>query len=339
MLNNIWKFYSAERMYKLKILKTLLEFENNEDHPYSKIYKAFLITVDYNELWKSLIKQYKYLLKEITNDKLNGELPCRLWFERNLREQTELLQCLVLLAKPAKINLKDWSNVFDMFNKNGFGRSPFCRQAQILIDTPLFDRLIYSEIAVLLSMAKVLWENPESWEQDEEREILDLEISELQPRFNEHAIVQYLWIMMNLVHENPQEYISKYVKLLEEIEKHRIFALFLQCLVQPQFEETSLVGIRTKDCIFDIIQITISRFDNEQCTIIHSPGIVELIAELFKSKKILLQVFENPNGVSRLWFCTREMFPARFTYLTFFAHAICSTGPIHAAEVPKIFYS
>lgn len=311
----------------------MLEYQNDEEHPYSKIYKAFLLTVNYKELWKSLVKQYKYLLKEITNQDIEGELPCKLWLERNLREQSEVLQCLILLAEPAKVSIKDWSMVFNIFNKNGFGRVPSCRQAHVLIDTPLFDRLIYTQIAVLLSMAKELWENPEEWQQEEEREILDSETLELQSFFVEHALTQYIWIMLNLVHERPQEQMNKYMKLLEEIEKQNIFSLFLKCLQQPQFEESSLVGIRIKECIYDLLQITIARFDNEQGTLIDTAGLSELTAEVFKNRKIVQRIFESPSGLVQLWMRAHETFPVRFPHLTLFAQAITSTGPEYAQEV------
>lgn len=144
-------------MFKLKILNTIVEFHADETHPYSQLYEAYIQAVGVEELWQSLVKQYKVLSKEPCNIDGDETTSTSMWIERNMREKMQILHCMIILSIEAPITIKDFSQMFYIFCRNSFERIR-CLHAQIDVSAgSLFESLLFSQLALLLSMAKCLW--------------------------------------------------------------------------------------------------------------------------------------------------------------------------------------
>lgn len=127
LLDDIWGYYSMERIALLKIVKNLLEFSTNTEHPYYYVYKEILEKIQIKNLLKSYIEQFEYLINDIPPKKLlsgeffNYQSRLILWSERKMRELNEILQILLLCSNYMKFNTKDIEKLLKLFCLHGFG--------------------------------------------------------------------------------------------------------------------------------------------------------------------------------------------------------------------------
>lgn len=158
MLHNVWRYYSSERMFIIKTLKTIIEFMNDAAHPYATMYKEFIETVGYREMWTILNKQFSYLIIEIqANVSEPSGTILRSWVERNIRETVEVLQCLIMLSRYVDVTISDFHELLLACISHGFGREPVIFDVLNVMEENSLDKLIYSEVALLMCIANRLW--------------------------------------------------------------------------------------------------------------------------------------------------------------------------------------
>ncbi|KAG5676439.1 hypothetical protein PVAND_006277 [Polypedilum vanderplanki] len=69
LLNDIWFYYTLERMVLLKVVKCVLEYHESPDHPYREAFKAIVDKIGLAVLRKSYIEQFEMILKDVQQGK------------------------------------------------------------------------------------------------------------------------------------------------------------------------------------------------------------------------------------------------------------------------------
>lgn len=97
LLNDIWTYYTLERMVMLRVIKTMLEFQDSANHPYAEQYRIVLKRIKVENILKSYIDQFENLVRELTVKTIPGDLfnsPAKLMAvsERKLREEIVIIQ-------------------------------------------------------------------------------------------------------------------------------------------------------------------------------------------------------------------------------------------------------
>lgn len=105
LLQDIWRFYRAERIYLLQILKEIVSHSVNLDHPHHKELDKLMDKLNGRDQFKTaLLGQLRAVITEPPpgyerNGKhFGGELQTE-WVRVNLREQSELLQIFLLFLQ------------------------------------------------------------------------------------------------------------------------------------------------------------------------------------------------------------------------------------------------
>ena len=157
LLNDIWDYYSLERMVQLKVLKNILEFCSSDDHPYATEYDTILKEITFPKLRSSYIEQFTQLVKEAPPAKfLSGEFfNCNqklvAWTERKLRETNEILQILLLIVHHDGIKPMELKTLVDLFKLHSFGRQQqYLDAASNAVHNDLITKITFSEVALFL---------------------------------------------------------------------------------------------------------------------------------------------------------------------------------------------
>lgn len=156
LLDDIWGYYTLERMIVLKILKNLLIFYKVSSHPYHNEYKQIVDKIGLDNLAESYMKQFEYLINEQPPHKLmareffNYQAKLVNWSERNAREIIEVLQILLILCDHKPATFADIKRLFNCFKQHSFGRQQPYLNTTNPLHAELFQRLAYSEVAVFL---------------------------------------------------------------------------------------------------------------------------------------------------------------------------------------------
>ena len=135
LIVDIWHFYRAERLYLLQVLKEVLTHHNDDDHDKKAVFEKVFEKIDAEgKLKHELVEQFKDVIKEKSpnteqvGSQLGGGLK-KSWTQFNLREQSELLQLLLLYFHQTGEHLAgDWVSLFGIFSGHHFG----VKQLQLL---------------------------------------------------------------------------------------------------------------------------------------------------------------------------------------------------------------
>lgn len=127
LLPNVWRFYQAERLFLLKLLQYLIEFKDDAQHKYSKVFTDIYKKINVNDLLKSLLNQFSNVInatpppKKMQND-FSNEYIRQEWVDFNLREQFIILQILLLITNDISFSEGDFKKIFELFKKHDFGK-------------------------------------------------------------------------------------------------------------------------------------------------------------------------------------------------------------------------
>lgn len=156
LLDDIWGYYTLERMIVLKIVKNLLIFIKVPNHPYHHEYKQIVDKIGLDKLRESYLKQLEHLINEHPPQKLtsreffNFQAKLVNWSERNAREIIEVLNILLLLCDHKHLSVEEIKRLFHCFKQHSFGRQQAYLSSSNPLHTELFTRLAYVEVAVFL---------------------------------------------------------------------------------------------------------------------------------------------------------------------------------------------
>lgn len=156
LLDDIWGYYSLERMIVLKVVKNLLEFYKVTGHPYNAQYKSVVESITLKKLRASYIEQLEYLIKENPPNKLaageffNFQLKLMTWAERKARETIEILNILILIVQHGGIEPNEVKKLLECFKMHAFGREQRYFEASNDYHKELVTKITYCEVILFL---------------------------------------------------------------------------------------------------------------------------------------------------------------------------------------------
>lgn len=161
LTENIWYFYSADRMFLLKTLRHILESLENQNQICKTKIESFATNINASVLWKNLVKVFSNLIHEISKEKASN-VPAKLlaeWIHRNNREQIEVVLLLMhtMNLPNFKLTGSELEEVFVMFIKHGFTGLPFYTESLTVSRKQDLDEIKHTEVALLLSILHKYW--------------------------------------------------------------------------------------------------------------------------------------------------------------------------------------
>lgn len=120
-IENVWFFYTSERMYILKTVHYILEnfHKTSSFNLYGK-YVDVLIP----DIYYSLLKQLSYLINEINFNTYMNCISMKEWIDRNIREQLEVVTLLTIAMKHIKLDMYQYVKMINVFKEYNFTKQP-----------------------------------------------------------------------------------------------------------------------------------------------------------------------------------------------------------------------
>lgn len=141
----------------LKQLRLILELKVDTSCTYQNEFDCIINKITLNQLKKSLILQFKHLIEENPPSKSqNGEM---ITFEmqkksmkRNLSEQAEILQMILLVIDDSVLSIQEFKQLFALFKLHNFGRQPVYYKYLDDSHIPAVMKIVYAEVAIFYKM-------------------------------------------------------------------------------------------------------------------------------------------------------------------------------------------
>uniref|UniRef100_A0A336LW21 CSON001696 protein n=1 Tax=Culicoides sonorensis TaxID=179676 RepID=A0A336LW21_CULSO len=325
LLNDIWSYYSLERMILLKIVKILLEFQGNaSDHPYAKEFESVLKTIDVKKLLESYIDQFDCSLTEtlpgklVPGDLFNNTSKLIALNERKVKEQIALLQIIILAVDHLNgVEVKQAKKLVELFRNHSFGRQKLYLNIENSYHCQLINELVYHEVAFVLKMLD-LNENHEETYVKSLIESLNKTILSLH-QFPEHGPLLFSWMLVNFQLEenrNDDEITTKLQQLGARAAQLKVFEWLLNLIKNKSFQDPeSKFAIVVRKSIYNHLCALCDLCDETYvCQFDH---IYELVSELLKTEEIAIDFCKRENsGLSALLDVALEYFPITFVQLS-----------------------
>lgn len=159
LIDNVWYFYTADRMFLLKSLRHIFENIPNKQYKFYKQFDDFLKSVDIKVLWKNLMKTLDDLINEIDKDKaqmVSSEV-LKNWINRNNREQVEVVTLLIHVIQYFTVDGSELEDILVLFLKHGFTRHLLCQESNILSKPKDLWDVKCAEIGCVLTVMERYW--------------------------------------------------------------------------------------------------------------------------------------------------------------------------------------
>ncbi|XP_037942076.1 nucleoporin NUP188-like [Teleopsis dalmanni] len=333
LLDNIWGYYTLQRMIILKIVKNLFIYFKVPSHPYHHEYEKVVEHISIEKLQKSYLKQLEFLI----NEKPPGKLASReffnfnekliKWSERNAREINEVLHILLLISEQLPFTLEQIKILFECFKQHAFGRQQQYFVSNNGLHQELIQRITYSELILFLKCVDF---NDVEKCKDIACEVIDVLADDIERMYHrpENGPMLLAWMLLNFRFKNAAEN-------LESSRKFRLFgkrAIDLECfkylrsmLTNEMLRNDSLVSQIARRTVHNLLSYMCDLFDNDG-TCASYPFIYELLAELLSWPTLAKQFCSSETGTRSLYNTLLEIFPYNFMHISMLATALVKGG-------------
>ncbi|XP_055385303.1 nucleoporin Nup188 [Condylostylus longicornis] len=339
-LDDIWRYYTLQRMVFLKLVKNLLEFYQNQYHPYHEQYKEILDKITLEKLKTSYLKQLEFLIKETPPLKLTGgefwNYQAKLcdWNERNCKETIEILHILILIVHFVGVTVEEVTQLMEYFKMHSFGRQQRFLNESNELHLQLIRKIGYSEIILFMKCIDVSQKDTDSaWIYNVIKN-LDESITSIKhgPSSSqlcpEHGPLLLSWMLFNfrvidsetddIATRKFRQYGGKAVQL-------DVFNSFKNIVTHQMFEDDSLISRVARKTVYNYLNHLCELFDDG--SIGKHNGVYDLLSELLHTPLIAKHFVQNEDcGIRSLYTGLLENFPIDFYSISKIFLALSKAG-------------
>jgi nuclear pore complex protein Nup188 len=335
LLNDIWFYYTLERMVLLKVVKCMLEYHESPDHPYQQAFKAVIDKIGLTNLRKSYIAQFELILKDIqhvkflTGDIFNSPQKLQSWSERKHRELNEILQIILLTSYFDTMQADEIQNLLDLFKTHSFGKQNQFLSASNSAHMDLIQRITYNEIAVLVVALSTSGNDDNSDWMNEVIDKLDEKIIAMH-HYQEHGPILLSWMIFKFSSKKSDtttnDQFNNYGKLGARAVQLNVFEYLHKMITHKQFMDKSLISKVFLRCVYENLVILCDLFNTDGSLAQH-PKIFELFSEVLKLPSIAKDFCKNEDSPARTLFNSAvEKFPHDFVPLSLLARSLSAAS-------------
>eukprot|EP00090_Calanus_glacialis_P005097 TRINITY_DN13917_c0_g1_i1.p1 TRINITY_DN13917_c0_g1~~TRINITY_DN13917_c0_g1_i1.p1 ORF type:complete len:1697 (-),score=641.63 TRINITY_DN13917_c0_g1_i1:67-5157(-) len=342
LMVDIWQFYRAERLYLLQVLKEVLTYHNDAKNNNREVFeKVFDKIDDDGKLKQNLIDQFKTVIKEKPpkTDSLGSQLAtsCRKsWTHFNLREQSELLQLLMIyFHQTGETDAGDWSSLCEVFTSHQFGTKQLqrlksgdegegCQQLALAVG--------HLEAAVMVQLLDLpgVTADPENHNIFGEEKGAEIEkvisgLGDLRP----HGPPMLAWMLGQFLAKG-QEGLQTAQRFGEVAIGGGVLQVLLQTL-QGDYTAHGLVGDILHSLVYGILSALVQAFDPASMGL--GLDTHRLVVKLLAHRQIAHHFWKNPMGLSLYFEELKSQFPLEHGPLIEVCTSLASASPLSCTKM------
>lgn len=156
LIENIWIFYTSERMFLLKTMRFILEHYTDKTNEFYEVYAKYVQSKTLTSLRKHLLDELEYLIEEINASHASNCITMKGWVDRNNREQLENVLSLIVILNNEVFPMEDFIRMLKLFIKHDFANSPSYIK-NVCISDPGFQHVNSIELGAFLVGLESCW--------------------------------------------------------------------------------------------------------------------------------------------------------------------------------------
>lgn len=276
LLDDIWGFYSLERMVVLKIVKNLLHFYGVEDHPFHEQFVEIVDKITLKKLMESYLKQFKHLIEDKPPNSLKvsgSDFQCQqgkliAWSERTAREINEVLQILLLIVSYIGVDTCQMVELFNNMKAHNFARSQVhMNESGNWVHKQLIRKMCYSEIALFLKCLDIS-PNEKNLDVDWVKDIIAKLADEIAMLHNnpEYGPILLAWMLLNfriVSGECAESDMLKFRRYGAKAVHLNCFKFLEEMVCHSMYKDDTLVSKIVRKTIYDLLAYMCDLFDGD----------------------------------------------------------------------------
>eukprot|EP00092_Neocalanus_flemingeri_P011668 GFUD01012572.1.p1 GENE.GFUD01012572.1~~GFUD01012572.1.p1 ORF type:complete len:1697 (+),score=556.35 GFUD01012572.1:89-5179(+) len=342
LMVDIWQFYRAERLYLLQVLKEVLTHHNDGENDNREVFEKVFDKIDSDgKLKQQLVDQFKTVIKEKPpkTEHFGSQLAtsCRQsWTHFNLREQSELLQLLLIyFHQTGETGAGDWSSLCGVFTSHHFGSKQLqqlksgdtgegCQQLGLAVG--------HLEAAIMVQLLDLpgVTADPENHhifggEKGGDIEKLVSGLGDLRP----HGPPMLAWMLGQYL-ARGQEGLQAAQRFGEVAIGSGVLQVLLQTL-QGDYTAHGLVGDILHSLVYGILSALVQAFDPASMGL--GLDTHRLVVKLVSNRHIAQHFWKNPMGLSLYFDELKLGFPLEHGPLLEVCTSLASASPISCSKM------
>ncbi|GJQ68252.1 hypothetical protein Trydic_g10775 [Trypoxylus dichotomus] len=311
LFEQVWLFYSWERMYFIKTWKFILETCLNENHRYNDLCTNFIRHFKFSRIRDALFRQFEYLLNEITMDNSTCCHSITDWVNRNQQEQFEILTCIILSEELEPLTISEFKEIFTIFKQHNFTNDPSSYEILEHVNPDDLKRVRILQVLTLVIGLNNLWNNLSLWKpHSDELEELVLSIS-----YEDYLCVWLLaWSTLQMTQPLKiaiEKFNTKYHKFTKAVLREKVFVLMCNIISDPILEKETIFPAIQKS-FYNLLNYICNKFTEEDSLMEHK-GLIDLCIKLLKHPDIADRfLHDTGNNASMIYRVVYELFPCTY---------------------------
>ncbi|XP_071152764.1 nucleoporin NUP188-like isoform X2 [Mytilus edulis] len=156
LIYKVRDYYFTERLYLLQCIKVVINFWQDDAHPYKDEFQQIMEVLNTDGLlFKKIDEQLKWVLDENlptweNHSVLMTDRQALIWAHQNLKEQSELLEIFLIYLKDFEISVDQLIELIETFRRHGFGRRQSYKHILRETAEQFIRKIGYLEVLILL---------------------------------------------------------------------------------------------------------------------------------------------------------------------------------------------
>ncbi|KAL1493269.1 hypothetical protein ABEB36_011353 [Hypothenemus hampei] len=324
ILEQLWNFYSCDRMFMLKTLRFIFENYNDKNFIYYEDFQSLVAEINLKQLWDNVLNTFQNILLEINVEKSRkvSDTTLTKWVQRNNREQIELLLFMIQLCDVKELEFKgdELAAVLKLFMQHRFGRHPLFFGAGGRSKLRDIEQIKSAEVGVILSVIRKFWQKPEIFQMLPAEIEIDLDRYTIQ---GDNSSVLLIWIVFKSTLPNID--IEQCRRCFDSLLNKSAFKSLAKRITSSIFQNCK-AGKIVNDSTYIMFTELLKLVDDYK-GIYEQPGIPEILCELYKNPQ-----FPSLETLGIFIYVALEIFPYQLDNFLSIVEAIVQSG----SNFPKI---
>ncbi|XP_015585723.1 nucleoporin NUP188 homolog [Cephus cinctus] len=338
LIEDIWNFYYSERITLIKCLKLMVEYRDNERHPYQKQFIKFFDEVLLGNLLKSVqsqIEALKFINPPVKSQLFTDEHLHRL-YNNSLIEMRELLHIFTIILDDIHVPDNEFNKLYGSISG----------EPRRLITTKSYEdkeavakkleEIQYSQVALLLVGLDVTkHNNMDEWVKGVRSSMRD---------FFEHKCVRdssqhdgpllLAWMLANYTidPDSPDTLNNFRVFGIRAIQLG-VFHYLKKLMDSEMIKEDTHYAMVVRNCVYNLLTSLCIFFDEDRIGTLN--GVFDAVASVLRYPETAERFWkeQEQDGLWSLYKCAVELFPCKFEPLTVLATGLAGASNSSAKKI------
>ncbi|XP_018402894.1 PREDICTED: nucleoporin NUP188 homolog [Cyphomyrmex costatus] len=337
LIDDIWNFYYSERVTLIKCLKLMIEYKDNERHPYHKEFGKFFNEILMGNLFESIRKQIEALkfVNSPTRSQFCTEDHLHQLYNSTLIEMRELLHILTVIVHDVHMPSYEFAKFYGSIRGEPRRLVSTKSHEDKEAITKKIEEIQYSQIALLLVTLDVdKYTYMDEWINDVRSNMQDVfEHKCVRENSPQDGPLLLSWMLANYaIDPDNIDTLNRFKPFGIKAIQLDVFEYLRDLINCEMFQEETYYAEVVRSSVYNLLSLMCAFVDEDRLSALN--GIFDALAAVVKFPECAARFWANPSdSIWSIYKVAKELYPYKFEPLTKIAIGLASTTITSAKKI------